>query len=146
MVNIATTPAAITAEALRKEREKEYGSYVAAEEIRIDGVLAFGKGYPVPVSHVEEYPQLLEADEEGNVPVVEATEENLAVLRGEAQPQADLEAPKPAASRTAWIDYARSQGAPESELTKTSEGGLGRNDLRDKYGESATADTGSTEA
>lgn len=31
---------------------KEYGTYVAVEEIDIDGVRAFNPGHAVPVSHV----------------------------------------------------------------------------------------------
>jgi hypothetical protein len=46
-----TTPD--TAEALRAEQEKEYGTYTAKEAIFIDGVRAFNEGDPVPVSHVK---------------------------------------------------------------------------------------------
>lgn len=32
---------------------REYGEYVAIEQIQIDGVLAFNPGHPVPKSHVD---------------------------------------------------------------------------------------------
>jgi hypothetical protein len=44
-----------TADDERKAREVEYGTYTAAEDIHVDGVLAFKKGDPVPVSHVKQY-------------------------------------------------------------------------------------------
>lgn len=46
-----TTPA--TAEELRAAQEAEYGTYVAKEQIKIGGALAFNAGDPVPVSHVK---------------------------------------------------------------------------------------------
>lgn len=46
-----TTPA--TAEELRAAQDAEYGTYVAKEQIRIDGALAFNVGDAVPVSHVK---------------------------------------------------------------------------------------------
>jgi hypothetical protein len=42
-----------TADDRREAQRKEYGRYVAAESISIDGALAFRAGDPVPVSHVE---------------------------------------------------------------------------------------------
>lgn len=45
--------APITAEQLREEQAKEYGTYVAAQTIFIEGARAFNVGDPVPVSHVE---------------------------------------------------------------------------------------------
>jgi hypothetical protein len=44
------------------------------------------------------------------------------------------EAPAGNANRQEWADYARTQGASEDELKDPSEGGLGRDDLRAKYG------------
>lgn len=41
-----------TADERREAQAKEYGVYVATEAINIDGVRAFNKGDPVPVSHV----------------------------------------------------------------------------------------------
>ena len=43
----------VTAEALRKAQEAEYGTYRAASPIFIGGARAFNAGDPVPVSHVE---------------------------------------------------------------------------------------------
>lgn len=45
--------ALITAEEYRTAVEKEYGRWVATENIDIDGVPAFRPGDPVPKSHVE---------------------------------------------------------------------------------------------
>lgn len=38
------------------------------------------------------------------------------------------------ASRDAWVEYARTQGAPAEELADEADGGLARNELREKYG------------
>jgi hypothetical protein len=43
-----------TAAELRKAQEEEYGKYVAATRIEIDGVLAFMPGHPVPAGHVSD--------------------------------------------------------------------------------------------
>lgn len=40
-------------EQFRKEQEVEWGTYVAAQPINIDGARAFNVGDAVPVSHVE---------------------------------------------------------------------------------------------
>lgn len=132
MVNIATTPADVR----RAEREKEYSKYVAAEEIFIDGVLAFGIGYPVPVSHTEEFPQLLKAAEDGTVPVV-TVEQYASMQEQKAEEEAAAEvaeAPAADAGRSAWTKYATAQGAPESETATIKNGGLTRDELADKYG------------
>lgn len=42
----------MTAEQLRAAQETEYGTYVAAHAIDIEGARAFNPGDPVPVSHV----------------------------------------------------------------------------------------------
>lgn len=42
-----------TAEQLREEQEREYGTYVATQAIDIEGARAFNVGDPVPVSHVD---------------------------------------------------------------------------------------------
>lgn len=42
-----------TAKELREAQEKEYGTYVAAQAIFVEGARAFNVGDPVPVSHVE---------------------------------------------------------------------------------------------
>lgn len=43
---------------------------------------------------------------------------------------------KPAgnASRDAWVEYARTRDASDGELAAEADGGLTRNELRDKYG------------
>lgn len=105
--------------AMRAAREAEYGKYVATEEIYIDGVLAFGKGYPVPISHVERFPELLEEDAVAEVKV--------AGSKGEA--------PAASAKRDLWADYARSKGAPDAELAAVTDGGLTRKALIEKYGD-----------
>lgn len=46
-------PAPTTAAELRDAQAAEYGTYVATQLIKIDGVNAFNVGDPVPVSHVE---------------------------------------------------------------------------------------------
>jgi hypothetical protein len=38
------------------------------------------------------------------------------------------------ASRDAWVEYARTRGASDGELAAEADGGLTRNELRDKYG------------
>lgn len=43
----------VTAAEFREEQVKEYGTYVAAQAIFIEGARAFNAGDPVPVSHVE---------------------------------------------------------------------------------------------
>jgi hypothetical protein len=97
---------------VRAARQKEYGKYIATEEIFIDGVLAFGKDYPVPIGHVEMYPELLE---EGAVAEVQ------------------LSAPVANAKRDEWVHFARAQGAPEKELGPLKSGGLTRAALAEKY-------------
>lgn len=43
---------------------------------------------------------------------------------------------KPAgnADRATWAEYAKTKGATDEELKEPAEGGLGRDELRDKYG------------
>lgn len=50
-----TSPQADEAADLRRAdvQRREYGRYRAAGPIRVDGALAFRKGDPVPISHVE---------------------------------------------------------------------------------------------
>ena len=43
----------LTADEYRKAQEAEYGTYVAAQAIDIEGARAFNVGDPVPASHVE---------------------------------------------------------------------------------------------
>jgi hypothetical protein len=45
--------APISAAQFREEQVKEYGVYVAAQTIFIEGARAFNAGDPVPASHVE---------------------------------------------------------------------------------------------
>jgi hypothetical protein len=117
-----------SAQSVREARAAEYGKYIATEEIYIDGVLAFGKGFPVPISHVEKYPELLDEDAVEDV--------------SKATAKAPSEPPAANAKRAAWADYARGQGATEAELGPVADGGLSRNALADKYGPAAS-DTGS---
>lgn len=42
-----------TADELRAQQEREYGTYVALGPIYVKGARAFNKGDAVPVSHVE---------------------------------------------------------------------------------------------
>lgn len=74
MVDIVTNVEAGSAEERRQQIQKEYGTWVANEPVTIDGVLAFAKGHPVPISHVEAYPALIEEDEHGNAPVITVEE------------------------------------------------------------------------
>ena len=39
----------------RVAQQIEYGTWVAATDLKVNGVLAFAAGHPVPVSHVETY-------------------------------------------------------------------------------------------
>lgn len=98
MVDIVTNAEAGSAEERRQQIQKEYGTYVAAEPITINGTLAFAKGYPVPISHTDLYPALLEQDEHGNAPVV--TAEEFSALEAEAEAPA-AQAEKPAAKKAA---------------------------------------------
>jgi hypothetical protein len=132
MVNITTTKA----EDLRAEREKEYGTYRAREEIFIDGVLAFGIGFQVPVSHTEEYPELLQAGEDGKAPVVTVEEYEAEQEQKAADEEAAAVATPPPANapRSAWVKYATAQGASGDETQAVKNGGLSRDELADKYG------------
>lgn len=47
-----SSPTPATAEELREAQRVEYGTYVAAQAIDIEGARAFNVGDPVPVSHV----------------------------------------------------------------------------------------------
>lgn len=67
MAEVFTTDEAQTAENFRQEQLQEYGTYVAKEPIRINGVLAFNTGDPVPVSHVKAYPSLKDVVESAKV-------------------------------------------------------------------------------
>jgi hypothetical protein len=66
------------------EIKAEYGKYVAKSEIFIGGVRAFNAGHPVPVSHVEAYPELLS---EGLVAEVGAPETPAVPVVKPAPPQ-----------------------------------------------------------
>jgi len=52
----------------------------------------------------------------------------------DAEAEGEVAQPGKNDSREKWADYARSQGAPDTELAPTAEGGLTRDALRDKYG------------
>jgi len=39
----------------RIAQQVEYGTWVAATDLKVNGVLAFGAGHPVPVSHVQRF-------------------------------------------------------------------------------------------
>lgn len=54
--------------------------------------------------------------------------------RPTAGPAAEVEKPRGADSREKWVAYARTKGAPEDELRPVDDGGLKRDELRDKYG------------
>jgi hypothetical protein len=81
-------------------------------------------------------------------PEVDDKVEKAVVSEGE-QRSGD-EAPKGNASREEWAAYAKDEkGAPEEETRPVEEGGLGRDDLRAKYGQvqaQAGAAEGSGEA
>jgi len=44
------------------------------------------------------------------------------------------QAPAGNAKREDWVEYSRTKGASEDELKSQEEGGLSRDELRDKYG------------
>lgn len=69
-------------------------------------------------------------------PVVEDEVETAVVSEGETRD----EAPKGNASRDDWAVYAAIKGAPNEETQPVEDGGLGRDDLRAKYGEVGTAE------
>jgi hypothetical protein len=117
-MELYTTPEAETAADHRAKLLVEYSTYVAAEPIDIDGVRAFNVGDPVPVSHVERYPQLLESGAVAKAP----------------EPAADGTAsgpPAKSAGRPEWAAYALTRGATQEEVA---EGGLTRTELAAKYG------------
>lgn len=60
-----------TAEELRKAQEKEYGQYVAAELILINGVPAFQPGHAVPAGHVSDDGPVLPSQVMRRTPTVE---------------------------------------------------------------------------
>jgi hypothetical protein len=43
------------AESRRQAQEKEYGTWVAADDINVGNALAYAKGHPVPASNVERH-------------------------------------------------------------------------------------------
>lgn len=112
MVDIITTAEAGSAEERRQQIQKEYGAYVAAESITINGALAFAPGHPVPISHVEAYPALVEEDEHGNKPVV--TVEEWAAMQASAD---DAEPSKPEPAPVAKKAAAAPPAKPEPPNT-----------------------------
>ena len=55
-----TRPIPKTAAELAEEQAREWGTYVATEQIYVDGGLAFNPGDAVPVGHVETLGHVLE--------------------------------------------------------------------------------------
>lgn len=53
---------------------------------------------------------------------------------GESDEVEYVEEPSGNASRDEWVEFARASDAPEEELASKDEGGLSRDELRDKYG------------
>lgn len=111
-MELSTNETAKTAADYREALRVEYSTFTATEPIYIDGALAFATGDPVPVSHVETYPQLREVVAE----------------------RAANEPPKGNASRGEWAAYATQNGAPADETRDTAEGGLSKAALMEKYG------------
>lgn len=51
----AVEATAAETEKYAQEQEQEYGTYIAAMNIKLDGSLAYRKGDPIPVSNVKKY-------------------------------------------------------------------------------------------
>ena len=131
MAELYSTKEARTAGERREALQREYGTYVATQNIVIDGVLAFTPGHPVPISHVERWPQLLEADENGDTPVVEVGEHETVGEAAARIQDPTSQVPKKSAKREEWAQYAASKGASDEEVA---EGGLTRAELIERYG------------
>ena len=126
MAELYSNKEARTAGERREALQREYGTYVATQQIHIDGTLAFAPGYPVPVSHVGRWPELLEEDGTGTAPVVEVSANGTV---GEVTARVldpDAQAPKKSAKREDWAKYAATKGASDDEVA---EGGLTRAEL-----------------
>lgn len=131
MAELYSNKEARTAGERREALRKEYGAYVATQNIAIDGVLAFAAGYPVPVSHVEKWPELLDEDENGEYPVVPVgSDETTGHVAARVLDPAS-QAPKKSAKREEWAVYAAGKGASDEEVA---EGGLSRAELIERYG------------
>jgi hypothetical protein len=90
----------------RIAQKVEYGTWVAAADLKVNGVLAFAAGHPVPISHVEAYGW----DKDGSV-----------VPSGTPLP--DPAADRAEALRARRAALAAEQAAIEAELAETEPAG-----------------------
>lgn len=113
-----------TAAEMRKAQQEEYGRYVAAELIQIDGVTAFLPGHAVPIGHVSDDGPVYPSQVMLRTPQVER---QVAAAQAGGTPLADA---KPAGNATAeeWRAYAVAQGLEEDVAAS-----LGRDELRDRF-------------
>lgn len=79
----------------RAEVDAEYGQYVAAQDITFNGVLAYPKGAPVPVSNVKEHGYLTHG-------LVESAERAQERRDAEVQAAAEAEAERQAQVDAEW--------------------------------------------
>lgn len=67
-------------------------------------------------------------------PPAVAQEDEMVDVGADTSSMGPSEQPAGNAKRDDWVEYARKQGAPDDELKPQDEGGLSRDELRDKYG------------
>lgn len=119
------------------------GEYVTVKTATADGLRIVGlyRGAALPGDASPETVQHLLG--RGLIAEVDEAEDELQAEPGEvttdtgSEPGAGVpvvEQPAGNASRDDWAVYAESRGAPGSETAPVADGGLGRDELREKYG------------
>ena len=110
-VNLQDDPERRAVEERRREREVEFSTYRATQDIPWGNVTAFYAGEVVPKSTVETYGWLamgLVEEIPAGEPAAAATPETAAVLAAAAVPARN-------ASQAAWVDYAVARGADRAD-------------------------------
>lgn len=102
----------MTDDELRKAQEREYGTYVATEQIFVGNALAFDVGHKVPISHVEGYP---DPDNPGQKLPPVVREDQVRRVRAASAPEPGG-APSKSAPKAEWEAHARGQGASDEQL------------------------------
>jgi hypothetical protein len=67
-------------------------------------------------------------------PPAVSQEEEMTDIGADTSTLSSSDQPAGNAKRDDWADFARGKGAPDEELVAPEEGGLTRDELRDKYG------------
>lgn len=113
---------------LLKAQQEEYGRYIAASLIQIDGANAFLPGHAVPVSMVSDTGPVYPNQVMLRTPAVER--QVAAATSTDATDPSGEQDQKPAGNATAeeWRAYAIDHGVPEDEAA-----GMGRDELRARF-------------